>query len=105
MDAMIVVGSPNSSNSLRLVEVAERAGCKVAMLVDRANEIDWSRLEGIRSLGVSAGASAPESLVDEVIEAFARRYEIKVESRVTARENIAFNVPRELRSVAVEVAG
>ncbi|QMV03321.1 4-hydroxy-3-methylbut-2-enyl diphosphate reductase [Devosia sp. D6-9] len=105
VDAMIVVGSPNSSNSLRLVEVAERAGCKVAMLVDRANEIDWSRLEGIRSLGVSAGASAPESLVDEVIEAFAKRYEIKVESRVTARENIAFNVPRELRSVAVEVAG
>ncbi|CDP50107.1 4-hydroxy-3-methylbut-2-enyl diphosphate reductase [Devosia sp. DBB001] len=105
VDAMIVVGSPNSSNSLRLVEVAERAGCKVAMLVDRANEIDWSRLEGIRSLGVSAGASAPESLVDEVIEAFAQRYEIKVESRVTARENIAFNVPRELRSVAVEVAG
>jgi len=105
VDAMIVVGSPNSSNSLRLVEVAERAGCKVAMLVDRASEIDWSRLEGIRSLGVSAGASAPESLVDEVIEAFAQRYEITVESRVTARENIAFNVPRELRTVAVEVAG
>jgi len=105
VDAMIVVGSPNSSNSQRLVEVAERAGCKVAMLVDRAAEIDWSRLQGIRSLGVSAGASAPESLVDEVIEAFAQRYEIKVESRVTARENIAFNVPRELRPVAVEVAG
>ena len=105
VDAMIVVGSPNSSNSLRLVEVAERAGCKVAMLVDRASEIDWTRLDGIRSLGVSAGASAPESLVDEVIEAFAQRYEIKVESRVTARENIAFNVPRELRSVSVQVAG
>jgi len=105
VDAMIVVGSPNSSNSQRLVEVAERAGCKVAMLVDRAAEIDWSRLQGIRSLGVSAGASAPESLVDEVIEAFAQRYEIKVESCVTARENIAFNVPRELRPVAVEVAG
>ena len=73
VDAMIVVGSPNSSNSLRLVEVAERAGCKNAMLVDRAAEIDWSRLEGIRSLGVSAGASAPEKLVDEVIEAFAQR--------------------------------
>ena len=101
VDAMIVVGSPNSSNSLRLVEVAERAGCKISMLVDRASEIDWSKLEGIRSLGVSAGASAPEKLVDEVIEAFAQRYTIKVEARVTARENIAFNVPRELRTVAV----
>jgi 4-hydroxy-3-methylbut-2-enyl diphosphate reductase len=103
VDAMIVVGSPNSSNSLRLVEVAERAGCKVSMLVDRASEIDWSRLEGIRTLGVSAGASAPEKLVDEVIEAFAQRYEIKVEARVTARENIAFNIPRELRTIAAAV--
>jgi len=104
VDAMIVVGSRNSSNSLRLVEVAERAGCKVSMLVDRATDIDWSKLEGIRTLGVSAGASAPEKLVDEVIEAFAERYEIKVEARVTARENIAFNVPRELRSVPAGTA-
>lgn len=104
VDAMIVVGSPNSSNSLRLVEVAERAGCKVAMLVDRASDIDWERLAGIRSLGVSAGASAPEKLVDEVIEAFAQRYEIKVEARVTARENIAFNIPRELRTIEAAVA-
>jgi len=103
VDAMIVVGSPNSSNSLRLVEVAERSGCKVAMLVDRATDIDWSRLEGIRSLGVSAGASAPEKLVDEVIEAFAQRYDIKVEARVTARENIAFNIPRELRAIEAAV--
>ncbi|QQR35783.1 4-hydroxy-3-methylbut-2-enyl diphosphate reductase [Devosia oryziradicis] len=104
VDAMIVVGSPNSSNSLRLVEVAERAGCKVSMLVDRASEIDWARLEGIRSLGVSAGASAPEKLVDEVIEAFAQRYDIKVEARVTAKENIAFNIPRELRAIEAAVA-
>jgi (E)-4-hydroxy-3-methyl-but-2-enyl pyrophosphate reductase (IPP and DMAPP forming) len=104
VDAMIVVGSSNSSNSLRLVEVAERSGCKVAMLVDRASEIDWIRLEGIRSLGVSAGASAPETLVDEVIEAFAQRYDIKVETRVTARENIAFNIPRELRTLETAVA-
>ena len=104
VDAMIVVGSPNSSNSLRLVEVAERSGCKIAMLVDRAAEIDWSRLEGIRTLGVSAGASAPEQLVDEVIEAFAQRYEIKVQARVTARENIAFNIPRELRAIETAVA-
>ncbi|WP_316359208.1 4-hydroxy-3-methylbut-2-enyl diphosphate reductase [Devosia sp.] len=104
VDAMIVVGSPNSSNSLRLVEVAERAGCKVSMLVDRASEIDWSRLAGIRTLGVSAGASAPEKLVDEVIEAFAQRYDIKVEARVTAKENIAFNIPRELRAIEAAVA-
>ena len=104
VDAMIVVGSPNSSNSLRLVEVAERAGCRNAMLVDRAAEIDWSRLEGIRSLGVSAGASAPEKLVDEVIEAFAQRYDIKVEARVTAKENIAFNIPRELRTIEAAAA-
>lgn len=104
VDAMIVVGSSNSSNSLRLVEVAERAGCKVSMLVDRASEIDWSRLEGITSLGVSAGASAPEKLVDEVIEAFAQRYDIKVQARVTAIENIAFNIPRELRTIEAAVA-
>ena len=104
VDAMIVVGSPNSSNSLRLVEVAERAGCKVAALVDRASEIDWSMFEGIRSLGVSAGASAPEKLVDEVIEAFAQRYDIKVEARVTTKENIAFNIPRELRAIEASVA-
>ena len=104
VDAMIVVGSPNSSNSLRLVEVAERSVCMVSMLVDRASEIDWSRLEGIRSLGVSAGASAPETLVDEVIEAFAQRYDIKVEARVTARENIAFNIPRELRTLEASVS-
>ncbi|MDP1730257.1 MAG: 4-hydroxy-3-methylbut-2-enyl diphosphate reductase [Devosia sp.] len=99
VDAMIVVGSRNSSNSLRLVEVAERAGCKQAMLVDRASEIDWPRFEGIRSLGISAGASAPETLVDEVVEAFARRFDIKVSASGAQRESIVFNLPRELRVV------
>ncbi len=98
VDAMIVVGSRNSSNSLRLVEVAERAGCKLAMLVDRAAEIDWSRLQGIRTLGISAGASAPETLVDEVVEAFAQRFEIKVSANGAQRESIVFNLPRELRT-------
>jgi 4-hydroxy-3-methylbut-2-enyl diphosphate reductase len=97
VDAMIVVGSPNSSNSLRLVEVAERAGCKIAMLVDRAADIDWGRFEGIKSLGVSAGASAPEKLVDEVIEAFAQRFDIAVSAFGEQRESIVFNLPRELR--------
>lgn len=97
VEAMIVVGAPNSSNSMRLVEVAERSGCSVSMLVQRASEIDWSLFEGIKTLGITAGASAPEELVDEIIAAFDARYKITVSSRVTARENIAFNVPRELR--------
>lgn len=97
MDAMIVVGSPNSSNSMRLVEVAERSGCPKAYLVQRANEIDWAQFDGIKSLGITAGASAPETLVDEIIEAFGERYKISVSSRVTAREDISFNLPRELR--------
>ena len=99
VDAMIVVGSPHSSNSQRLVEVALRNGCRVATLVDRASEIDWSVYGDIRSLGVSAGASAPESLVEEVIDAFAARYDVKVETKTTAEENIAFNIPRVLRNL------
>src|SRR3712207_2807776 len=73
VDAMIVVGSQNSSNSQRLREVAERAGCPLARLVLRAHEIDWSELAGIRRLGVTAGASAPEVLVEEILDAFAER--------------------------------
>lgn len=103
VDAMIVVGSPHSSNSQRLVEVALRAGCRIATLVDRASDIDWSLYGDIKTLGVSAGASAPESLVEEVIDAFAARYEVKVETKTTAVENIAFNIPRVLRDL--ETAG
>ncbi len=99
VDAMIVVGSPHSSNSQRLVEVALRNGCKVATLVDRASEIDWSLYGDITSLGVSAGASAPENLVEEVIDAFAARYDVTVETKTTAEENIAFNIPRVLRNL------
>ena len=101
VDAMIVVGSPHSSNSQRLVEVALRNGCRIATLVDRASEIDWSLYGDITSLGVSAGASAPESLVEEVIDAFAARYDVQVETKTTAEENIAFNIPRVLRNLEV----
>ena len=101
VDAMIVVGAPESSNSVRLVEVAQRAGCTRAMLVERAQKIDWSRFEGVKRLGVTAGASAPEALVDEVIEAFAGRYAIKVTASGAQRETITFNLPRELRPIAV----
>jgi 4-hydroxy-3-methylbut-2-enyl diphosphate reductase len=97
---VIVVGAPNSSNSLRLVEVAERAGCPKAVLIQRAAEIPWGALEGIEAVGVTAGASAPETLVDEVIDALRGRFDIAIETITTADERIAFNVPRELREPA-----
>ncbi|MGV6874392.1 4-hydroxy-3-methylbut-2-enyl diphosphate reductase [Pseudochelatococcus sp. B33] len=102
VDAMIVVGSPNSSNSQRLREVAERAGCKVARLVLRAEDIDWSLFGDIRRLGLTAGASAPEILVEEIIDAFAERFEVAVEQVSTADESVFFPLPRELREQAAE---
>ena len=98
-ERMIVVGSPNSSNSIRLVEVAERAGCPAAVLIQRAAEIDWAMFNGISRLGVTAGASAPEVLVDEIIDAFKARFETTVETVTTAEESIAFKLPRELREM------
>jgi len=97
VDAVIVVGSPNSSNSQRLAEVAERAGCKVSRLVPSASEIDWKIFSAIRSLAITAGASAPEILVEQVIDAFAERYEIEVETLTTADETVFFPLPRSLR--------
>jgi 4-hydroxy-3-methylbut-2-enyl diphosphate reductase len=99
-DALIVVGSPNSSNSQRLREVAERAGCPVAQLVLRASDIDWQRFGGITTLGVTAGASAPEVLVEEIIDAFAARFSVTVEIVSTAEENVFFPLPRSLRGDA-----
>jgi 4-hydroxy-3-methylbut-2-en-1-yl diphosphate reductase len=96
-DAMLVVGAPNSSNSRRLVEVGSRAGCEYAQLVQRAGDIDWRALDGIQSVGVTAGASAPEVLVDEVIDAFSARFDVTVRMVETAVENIEFKVPRLLR--------
>jgi 4-hydroxy-3-methylbut-2-en-1-yl diphosphate reductase len=97
VDAMLIVGAPNSSNSRRLVEVGSRAGCGYAQLVQRATDIDWRALEGIASLGITAGASAPELLVDEVIDAFRARYDVTLEMVQTATENVEFKVPRVLR--------
>jgi len=96
-DAMLVVGAPNSSNSRRLVEVGAKAGCAYSQLVQRAENIDWRALEGIGSVGVTAGASAPEVLVEEVIAAFRARYDVTVEYVETAVENVEFKVPRALR--------
>ncbi|WP_439118571.1 4-hydroxy-3-methylbut-2-enyl diphosphate reductase [Marivita sp.] len=96
-DAMLVVGAPNSSNSKRLVEVGSKAGCAYSQLVQRAPDIDWRALEGIASVGITAGASAPEELITEVIDAFRDRYNVTVEMVETAVENVEFKVPRVLR--------
>lgn len=103
IDALLVVGAPNSSNSLRLVEVAERESCKRSFLIQRADDIPWRALDGARTLGITAGASAPEVLVDGVIDALRSRYDVRVEVVTIAEERIAFNVPRELRPSAPSV--
>ncbi len=100
VDALLVVGAPNSSNSRRLVEVASRAGCGYAQLIGRAAEIDWRALDGARAVAVTAGASAPEALVDEVIAAFRSRHEVTLEVVETASEDVEFKVPRILRESA-----
>ncbi|WP_038361416.1 4-hydroxy-3-methylbut-2-enyl diphosphate reductase [Bosea sp. 117] len=97
VDAMIVVGAPNSSNSQRLREAAEREGCPNAALVQRAGDIDWSVFGAIASLAVTAGASAPEILVEEIIDAFAERFDVEVETVHTVEEDVFFPLPRQLR--------
>jgi 4-hydroxy-3-methylbut-2-en-1-yl diphosphate reductase len=97
IDALLVIGAPNSSNSQRLVEVGRAAGCAYAQLVQRATDIDWRALEGIGAVGITAGASAPEILVNEVIAAFEERFTTIVELAETTREAVEFKVPRILR--------
>lgn len=98
-DLFLIVGAPNSSNSRRLVEVAEKAGARRALLVQRAADIDWESLADASVVGLSAGASAPEVIVNEIITAFKDRYEATVDLAVTAEENEHFLVNRELRDV------
>jgi 4-hydroxy-3-methylbut-2-en-1-yl diphosphate reductase len=100
VDAVVVVGAPNSSNSQRLREVAERAGCRTALLVQRAADLDVAALGPLASVGITAGASAPEVLVEEVIDAFAARYAVTVETVRTAEETVEFNLPKALRQPA-----
>jgi 4-hydroxy-3-methylbut-2-en-1-yl diphosphate reductase len=97
IDALLVIGAPNSSNSRRLVEVGANAGCAYAQLIQRADDIDWRALQGIAALGLTAGASAPEVLVNEVIDAFRARYDVTVELVETAVEAVEFKVPKVLR--------
>ena len=98
-DVFLVVGAPNSSNSKRLVETALRAGAKRAALVQRATEIDWSWFSGARTVGLSAGASAPQVIVDEVIEAIRERFDARIELAEVAKEDEYFPLPRPLRDV------
>ena len=100
IDALLVVGAPNSSNSKRLVEVGKKAGCEYSQLVQRASEIDFRALEGIENLGITAGASAPEVLINEVIDSFREKHLVDVEIVETAVENVNFKVPRVLREPA-----
>lgn len=97
VDALLVIGAPNSSNSQRLVEVAKKAGCNNSQMVQRAAEINWSSLIDIKSIGITAGASAPEILVKEVVDALKERFEVKTHFVETATENVNFKVPSILR--------
>lgn len=103
-DLFLIVGAPNSSNSRRLVEVAERAGARMALLVQRASEIPWDEIGQISTLGLSAGASAPEIIVNEIIDAFRARFDVSVDLAVTATETEDFPVMRVLRDVELTAA-
>lgn len=95
-EVLLVVGAPNSSNSKRLVEVAERAGCRVAMMVERARDLDWDAIGDARAIGITAGASAPEVLVQELIDAFRTRHAVEIVNVDGAEEGISFKLPRVL---------
>jgi len=95
-DLVIVIGSPNSSNSQRLREVAERAGAGRAILVPRARDLDWSAMDGVRTLGLTAGASAPEALVQEMLEHLSERYSLGIEERRVTEEDVIFKLPAPL---------
>lgn len=100
IDLLLVVGAPNSSNSKRLVEVGENNGCARALLVQRATDLDWAQLQNLKTIGITAGASAPEVLVNEIVDAFRAHYDVTVENVVLREENVSFKLPRELRAVA-----
>jgi 4-hydroxy-3-methylbut-2-enyl diphosphate reductase len=100
VEAVIVVGAPNSSNSMRLVEVARKAGCDNAMLVQTAQDLPWERLRNLRNIGLTAGASAPEHLVQEVVTSLGQLYDIRIETVVTATEDVIFKLPKGLQDNA-----
>jgi len=97
VEAVVVVGAANSSNSQRLREVAEREGCRISVLVPGIEAIDWSLFDGVKTLAITAGASAPEVLVERILDGFAERFAINVETLTTADESMFFPLPRMLR--------
>ena len=99
-DMVLVVGAPNSSNSMRLVEVARNHGCERAMLVQRATDIDWAALEDVQVLGVTAGASAPDILIQEVLQGARDRFDVTIEEVTLTREDVVFKLPRVLTTTA-----
>jgi 4-hydroxy-3-methylbut-2-en-1-yl diphosphate reductase len=100
IDLLLVVGAPNSSNSKRLVEVGVKAGCPRGELVQRATDLDWTTLQNLKTIGLTAGASAPEVLVNEIIDAFRAHYDVNVEKVTLREESVSFKLPRELRESA-----
>ena len=104
IDAMLVVGSQQSSNTRRLVEVANNGGCPHTQLVERASDIDWDKLEGVSSIGITAGASAPDTLINEVIDALGGRFELEIHLTETAREYLQFKMPRILQEQVSETS-
>ena len=103
-DMFLIVGAPNSSNSKRLVEVARRHGAADAVLVQRAAEITWPRMDGASVIGISAGASAPEIVVQEIIEAFRERFDVRLDIALTVEETENFPVMRDLRDTELAAA-
>ena len=103
-DALMVIGAPNSSNSNRLVEVGVAYGCEKAMLVQRASDIQWNWFDSINTLGLTAGASAPDVLINEVIAAIKERFSVTLEEVAITQENVVFNIPRILRDAEEKVA-
>ena len=98
-ELVLVIGAANSSNSVRLKEVAERSGANAAYLIASADNIDWKWFDGVKTLGLTAGASAPETLVQGVIAACRARFTVSVDEVVTAQEDVVFRIPRVLEGV------
>ena len=92
------MGSTNSSNSKRLVEVGKKAGCRYSQLIDNVNDIDWRSISGTKSIGLTAGASAPEILINQVIEEFKKRYKATIEFIEITKEDIHFKIPSSIRN-------
>ena len=95
---MVVIGAPNSSNSVRLTEVAQQSGCRHAVLVQGPDDMDWDSFQGTATVGITAGASAPEILVAQILDAFRQRFDVTVEEVVVTAEDVRFKLPSMLEA-------